>query len=161
MYLILILATNRMSEWIGSRSTMALHVYSTLHLTGPRARGVPGPATLQGRPGTGCVYTEFRTSRLHAHQPRDNFGQWAMHRATLDNHDTRCRCVYPYSHRIAVRLTLRAAFLNLHRQYFAQAINEGLWTNHKYALSVAAVYHASLTLLWSLEAYYRQPPVST
>ena len=81
-----------------------------------------------------------------------------MHRATLDNHDTRCRCVCPYSHRIAAHLTLRAAFLNLHRQYFAQAINEGLWTNHKYALSVAAVYEASRSLLWNLEAYYRQQP---
>lgn len=30
------------------------------------------------------------------------------------------------------------AILNLHRQFFTQALSEGLWANHKYACSVVA-----------------------
>ncbi|KAH9891660.1 hypothetical protein C8Q73DRAFT_700238 [Cubamyces lactineus] len=55
-------------------------------------------------------------------------------------------------------MTREVAILNLHRQYFTQALSEGLWANHKYACSVVAVYQASLNVLWSLETYYRQQP---
>ncbi|KAI8969635.1 hypothetical protein BD414DRAFT_258411 [Trametes punicea] len=55
-------------------------------------------------------------------------------------------------------MTRDVALLNLHRQYFTQALGEGLWANHKYASSVVAVYTASLNFLWGLETYYRQQP---
>ncbi|KAI0632136.1 hypothetical protein C8Q77DRAFT_903696 [Trametes polyzona] len=55
-------------------------------------------------------------------------------------------------------MTRDVAILNLHRQFFTQALSEGLWANHKYACSVAAVYQGSLNVLWSLETYYRQQP---
>ncbi|KAI0354977.1 hypothetical protein OH77DRAFT_1404038 [Trametes cingulata] len=55
-------------------------------------------------------------------------------------------------------VTREVAILNLHRQYFTQALSEGLWANHRYACSVVAVYQSSLNLLWSLETYYRQQP---
>ncbi|OSD07208.1 hypothetical protein PYCCODRAFT_1463504 [Trametes coccinea BRFM310] len=55
-------------------------------------------------------------------------------------------------------MTRDIAILNLHRQYFTQALGEGLWANHRYACSVVAVYQASLNVLWSLETYYRQQP---
>nr|VWP00401.1 Uncharacterized protein [Ganoderma boninense] len=55
-------------------------------------------------------------------------------------------------------MTREVAILNLHRQYFTQALGEGFWANHKYATSVVAVYQAALSLLWCLETYYRQQP---
>ncbi|EJF63429.1 hypothetical protein DICSQDRAFT_55510 [Dichomitus squalens LYAD-421 SS1] len=55
-------------------------------------------------------------------------------------------------------MTREVAILNLHRQYFTQALSEGFWANHKYAPSVVAVYQSSLSLLWCLETYYRQQP---
>ncbi|CDO71474.1 hypothetical protein BN946_scf184909.g68 [Trametes cinnabarina] len=55
-------------------------------------------------------------------------------------------------------MTRDVAILNLHRQYFTQALSEGLWANHRYACSVVAVYQASLNVLWNLETYYRQQP---
>ncbi|KAH9922800.1 uncharacterized protein BXZ73DRAFT_51319 [Epithele typhae] len=55
-------------------------------------------------------------------------------------------------------MTREVAFLNLHRQFFTQALNEGFWAHHKYAMSVVAVYQASVSLLFGLEAYYRQQP---
>ncbi|KAI0770290.1 hypothetical protein C8Q74DRAFT_1274551 [Fomes fomentarius] len=59
---------------------------------------------------------------------------------------------------IWTHMTREVALLNLHRAYFTQALSEGFWANHKYASSVVAVYQASLSLLWSLETYYRQQP---
>ncbi|TFK89567.1 hypothetical protein K466DRAFT_597679 [Polyporus arcularius HHB13444] len=59
---------------------------------------------------------------------------------------------------IWTHMTREVALLNLHRQFFIQALSEGFWANHRYASSVVAVYQASLSLLWSLETYYRQQP---
>ncbi|KAH9854705.1 hypothetical protein C2E23DRAFT_817633 [Lenzites betulinus] len=55
-------------------------------------------------------------------------------------------------------VTRDAAILNLHRQYFTQALSDGLWANHRYACSVVAVYQAALSVLWGIETYYRQQP---